>query len=214
MGAHKRPRASALPGSFFRSASEPPASGVGPSPGIDAPATCDKVQHPASGRERDSRQRGNSNDVGARSSGLKPEQHRTIPKCGSGMGALSKVQAHVLWRSTDTQLDVMAARVREGVEVLAASEFARWLQNSGVLQVLLPCEAGFPLPCRASELQQKTELLLRSCGEWFTDHERSNIKPEPTVPRSQLEAINEQLRNINATLGELTNESHNASKVA
>jgi len=116
----------------------------------------------------------------------------------------TKVHAHVLWRATDTRLDVLAARVREGLDVDAASEFARWLQNSGVLRLLKPFEAGMPLPCRATELSEKAERLVSACGEWFADHERSNIKPEPTVPRSQLEAINEQLRNINATLGELS----------
>jgi len=119
---------------------------------------------------------------------------------------LNQVQAHVLWRATDTRLDVLGGRVREGVDVDAASEFARWLQNSGVLPLLAQCEAGLPLPCRARELTEKTERLVSACGEWFADHERSNTKPEPTVPRSQLEAINEQLRNINAQLGDLTNE--------
>jgi len=119
---------------------------------------------------------------------------------------ISKVQAHVLWRETNTRLDVLAGRVREGVDVQAASEFARWLFFSGVIQVLTPHEAGYPLPCRAQELKKKTDQLVSACGEWFADHERSNTKPEPTVPRSQLEAINEQLRNINAQLGEITNE--------
>jgi len=128
--------------------------------------------------------------------------------------SIDKVQAHVLWRATDTRLDVLAARVREGVDVDAASEFSRWLQNSGVLPLLAQCEAGLPLPCRARELTEKTERLVSACGEWFADHERSNIKPEPTVPRSQLESINEQLRNINAQLGELSNGNNQVGKVA
>jgi hypothetical protein len=119
---------------------------------------------------------------------------------------LSKVQAHVLWRETNTRLDVLAARVREGVDVAAASEFSRWLLWTGILGILAPYEAGFPLPVRAGDLKRKADALTAACGEWFADHERSNIKPEPTVPRSQLEAINEQLRSINATLGELTAE--------
>jgi len=120
--------------------------------------------------------------------------------------SLTKVQAHVLWRETNTRLDVMAGRVREGVDVLAASEFARWLQFSGIPALLEPCESQGALPCRAGELKDKAERLIAACGEWFADHERSNFKPDPTVPRSQLESINEQLRNINATLGELSNE--------
>jgi len=129
------------------------------------------------------------------------------------MDCLTPVHAHVMWRETNTRIDVFLRRVREGVDVTAASEFSRWLQWSGVLRLLEGCEAPMPLPVRAAELKQKTSDLVALCGEWFADHERSNSKPHPSVPKSELEAINEQLRNINATLGELTNE-RNASKQA
>jgi len=117
---------------------------------------------------------------------------------------LTGSQAHKLWFESDARIEVMAARVREGREVMAASEFARWLQFSGVVELLEPYEAGFPLPVRALELKDKTKRLVASCNEWFADHERSNTRPEPTVPRSELEAIHEQLRNINAALHERT----------
>lgn len=114
------------------------------------------------------------------------------------------VDAHVMWRETNTRLDTLAGRVREGVDVLAASEFARWLTWSGVLELLESHEAGYPLPCQGAELRKKVTALIADCGEWFKDHEHANTKPHPQVPKSELESIHEQLRAINDTLATLS----------
>lgn len=119
-----------------------------------------------------------------------------LPKSGN-------VELHVMWRETDTRVDVLRARVREGVDVMAASEFARWLRGSGVLGMLQRAESKGPLPVRGLELAAKVERLVSECGDWFAHHERSNTKPHPQIPQSELEAIHEQLRTINAHLGDL-----------
>jgi len=116
----------------------------------------------------------------------------------------SRVDAHVLWRETNTRLDVLAGRVREGVDVLAASEFGRWLTWSGVLDLLESYEAGYPLPCQGAELRKKVTALVADCGEWFKDHAHSNTKPHPQIPKAELESIHEQLRAINDTLATLS----------
>jgi len=113
-----------------------------------------------------------------------------------------KADLHIIWKHTDARIDTLRSRVREGVDVSAASEFARWLLNSGVLK-FLP-EQGFPLPCRAQELRSKVDELVMECGEWFSNHERSNVKPHPQIPRTELERINEQLAALTAQLANLS----------
>lgn len=128
----------------------------------------------------------------------------SLRKCERAMSAtLNPVELHVLWRETNNRVNVLAARVREGVDVMAASEFARWLQFSGVLRVLLHNEAGMPLPVRGRELDGKVKQLVASCGEWFSLHESSNSKPHPEIPRTELERINAQLAQITQRLNSL-----------
>src|ERR1039458_10533474 len=55
-------------------------------------------------------------------------------------GYVMRIEAHklrLIWKETNTRLDVLAGRVREGVEVLAASDFARWLNFSGIIQIFV-----------------------------------------------------------------------------
>jgi len=115
---------------------------------------------------------------------------------------LDKVNLHIIWRETDNRVEVLHSRVREGKDVLAASEFARWLQFSGVLKLLV--EQPFPLPCRAAELRNKVEKLVAACGEWFALHERSNIQPHPPSPSPELERINAQLASLTAAVSNLS----------
>lgn len=98
------------------------------------------------------------------------------------------------------QLDVYARRVREGIEVLPAADFARWLKNSGVMQILDSHEQEVPLPIRARELRVKCNDLLFECGEWLRLHARSNAPRDPLVPRCELENISERLLAIERVL--------------
>lgn len=117
---------------------------------------------------------------------------------------LDSVTLHVLWRETDNRLNVLAARVREGIDVLAASEFARWLQFSGLLKVLESVEQGFPLPVRGSDLRRKAADLQMECGDWFRTHEHSNTHPHPQIPRTDLERINAQLAQLQQQISQLS----------
>jgi len=128
---------------------------------------------------------------------------------------IDKVRLHIIWRETDTRIDTLRARVREGVDVMAASEFARWLRFSDVLDLLQ--EQPFPLPCRAAELKAKVEELVAECGQWFANHDRANTKPHPLIPRTELERINLQLANLAEAVSKLSppnSETTDAAKPA
>jgi len=115
---------------------------------------------------------------------------------------IDKVNLHIIWKTTHQRVEILRAQVREGTDVLPASEFARWLQNSGIIR-LLP-EQDFPLPCRGANLRRDVEKLVAECGEWFANHERSNVKPHPQIPRTELERINAQLASLTAAVASLT----------
>jgi len=117
---------------------------------------------------------------------------------------VDSVALHIMWRETNNRLDVLAARVREGTDVMSASEFARWLQFSGLLKVLESVEQGMPLPVRGAELRRKAATLQEDCGEWFGKHEHSNVQPHPSIPRTELERITATLKDLQSQLSKLS----------
>lgn len=128
---------------------------------------------------------------------------------------LDKLTSHILWRETNNRVEELRARVREGVDVLPASEFARWLRFSGILQ-LLP-ENPQPLECYGAALSLAVEELVSECGRWFTQHERARIKPHAQIPRTELERINAQLAHLTVQLSKLsppTSDTANAGPPA
>lgn len=116
---------------------------------------------------------------------------------------LDAAKLHVLWRETNTRIDVLQRRVNEGVDVDAASEFCRWLRFCGVMRILEEAPSDSVLPCPGKELAAKIESLGRDCYAWYAQHERANVKPPSQVPRSELEAINAQLQSLQAQLSSL-----------
>jgi len=120
------------------------------------------------------------------------------PKSESERMLFDSANLHWIFRETERQLDTYARRVREGVEVLPASDFARWLQMSGILELLEAHEMSVPL--RVESLRVKTTDLLFECGEWFRLHERSNTPRDPLVPRCELERITARLTQIEQAL--------------
>lgn len=130
---------------------------------------------------------------------------------------LDKVNLHILWRETANRIAVLQRRVNEGVDVDAASEFGRWLRFSGILKLLESAPDDERLPCKGSLLARQVETLLSGCGEYYSKHERSNVKPPASVPRSELEAINAQLAQLRRDLAKLspsTIETANAGSPA
>jgi len=102
--------------------------------------------------------------------GLGPHQSRRgfdEQQCSRTVGELSKVELHVLWRETGNRLDTLWQCVREAKRVDEASNFCRWLQFSGVLQLLKRNPADFPLQVDGAALERKAKDILSECGELY-----------------------------------------------
>jgi len=115
---------------------------------------------------------------------------------------IDPVEAHVLWRETDNRLEVLTARVREGLDVDGASEFSRWLRFTGILTILP--QQGFPLECNPTELSAKLDKLISDCGTWHANHERARTKPPLQIPKTEMEQVNAQLAALTKGLADLT----------
>ena len=90
--------------------------------------------------------------------------------------------------------------MREGVDVLAASEFARLVEMSGLLNLLEENSKGGVFPVRGGELRKKVHALLSDCNEWFELYERSNVERALQIPRTQMERVNCALEKIEKQL--------------
>jgi len=117
---------------------------------------------------------------------------------------LDQVNLHILWRETSNRVEVLQGRVNEGLDVDAASEFARWLRFSGLLKILESAPDDPRLPCKGLFLSKQVETLVYDCGQWYANHERANRKPPAQVPRSELEKISSQLQTLAAAVAQLS----------
>jgi len=125
---------------------------------------------------------------------------------------LDKLNSHILWRETNQRVTELHARVREGIDVDAASEFARWLRFSGVLQLV--GEYPFPLESHGAGLSLAVEALVADCGLWYANHERSRVKPHAQIPKTELERINAQLAHLTVQLSKLSPPTSNTADAA
>jgi hypothetical protein len=117
------------------------------------------------------------------------------------------VWLHCLWRETDNRLNTYAGRVREGVEVLPAADFPRWVQSSGLIELLEANPVDVPLCVDGKGIRAKVKQLIYDCGEWFRLHEASNIPRDPLVPRCELERITHKLDLLAAYVAQLSPSS-------
>lgn len=98
------------------------------------------------------------------------------------------VQLHWIWRETSNRLDVLHRRVQEGRDVMAASEFARWLNFSGIIKLLEANAQDAPLKVDGALLRSKCEIVLAQCNDRF----RTNSE-DPNLAKAELLSIHEKL---------------------
>lgn len=77
----------------------------------------------------------------------------------------SKLDLHVIWRETDRYIETLQRSAREGKQITEAANYARWLQFSGILELLERNSEGGPLPVRGVELRAKLRDVIFHCGE-------------------------------------------------
>jgi len=107
-------------------------------------------------------------------------------------------QLHCIWRSTVTRLDTLAQHVREGNDIMAASEFARWVRCSGLIKLFQMFPAADPHPVNGRAVDDAVRDLLYLCEEKW-----SNGKV-PIVTESKLDQLNRKLDIIAAHIAHAT----------
>ena len=116
---------------------------------------------------------------------------------------ISEANLHRIWFDFNCKAVSYHERVREGVDVLAASEFGRLVENSGILTLLENNQSNDIFRIDGHGLRKKINALLADCGEWFSLHEHSNIERALQIPRTQMEKVNERLERIEKILARI-----------
>jgi len=120
---------------------------------------------------------------------------------------LTGLQLHKLWCETNNFVERLTKDVREVKNVNAASDFVRWLQWTGLLEILVAAESPMPLPVRGGELKLKVKKLLDACNDLYQDG-----KATPRYTESDIAEINRKLDIIAAhvaTTLPINNENNN-----
>jgi len=96
--------------------------------------------------------------------------------------------AHTFWREANNRLDRLLNRVREGQGLDEAVEFARWLRNSRVFELLQDFDNQGCLKVDTALLRWKTDELERQVTQRYAS---GKFAPKPDT--SHLEQINHKL---------------------
>jgi len=107
---------------------------------------------------------------------------------------MDAIALHVIWRETMTRLGVLHARVREKQDCLAASEFCRWLQFSGVIKLLEDHSQSEPLLVDGVKLRKLAQDVSYDAGQVL----RASGAP---TDASVWESVNRRLGVIEERLG-------------
>lgn len=108
-------------------------------------------------------------------------------------------ELHCIWRETINRLDTFRQRVQENKDVMAASEFCRWLLFSGLIKLFKNnAQDGF-LKVDGSLLESKIQTLLGMCNDRF----RTNNQ-DPSFERTQIESLNEKIDRMAGYLSRLS----------
>ena len=126
---------------------------------------------------------------------------------------LESHRLHLIWKEASVRLETLGGRVREGVEVLAASDFARWLNFSGIIQLLQDNPSGGVCKVDGQGIQKQVDDLLWECGEWFRLHENSYLPRDMEIPRSEMEKVNRRLNQIEEHLSKLVPSGNGSNPV-
>jgi hypothetical protein len=106
---------------------------------------------------------------------------------------------HRLYSETMMRLRILQRRVQEGRDVLPASDFARWLQFSGMIPLFKENAQDGVSKIDGSLLESTVEQLLQNCNERL----RTN-NDKPSFDRSDYCSLHEKLDMVAGYLSKLS----------
>jgi len=103
-----------------------------------------------------------------------------------------------IYRETERFLRVHATRLRENIGVKEASEFARWLEFSGLLKLFDKNPQPEPHKVDGPTLRKMVQEVIMDCGERF-----GKSLPDGCLGVSEVEKLNHKLDVIAGGIGQL-----------
>lgn len=109
---------------------------------------------------------------------------------------------YCIYKETKSRLETLSCRVSEGRDVMAASEFARWLSFSGILKLLESNPQPEPLKVDGAFLRWHTEQLIQQCNERF----RTN-SVDPNFKAADFKSLHDKVDTIAGYLSTLASSA-------
>jgi hypothetical protein len=112
--------------------------------------------------------------------------------------AIETANLHWIYRETMNRLKSYAGRVSEGRDVVAASEFARWLSFSGLIKLFDANPQSEPLKVDGPFMRWSVEQLIQQCNERF----RTN-SADPNFKAAEFQSLHEKIDKVAGYLSRL-----------
>ena len=112
---------------------------------------------------------------------------------------MNAVNTYRLYNETKNRLETLSRRVSEGRDMVAASEFARWVFFSGIIQLCKENAVDGALKVDGALLEWTVNELVQKCNE----RHRTNSSA-PTVTEAELKSVHEKLDTIAGYLSRLS----------
>jgi hypothetical protein len=112
---------------------------------------------------------------------------------------IEQANLHRIWNETLNRLETYRRRVQENKDVMAASEFARWLFFSGLLELFKAnAQDGF-FKVDGCLIESKTETLIELCNERFRTKNQ-----DPSFAKAEFESLGEKIDKMAGYLAKLS----------
>ena len=126
------------------------------------------------------------------------EDARTANSAGSVCAeqiVSTKANLHQIWRETMNKLSSFSHRVSENRDVMAASEFARWVSFSGLIPFFKQNPQPEPFKVDGSILEWTVDHLIERCNDRF----RTN-NSDPKLSVDEFESLHDKVDKLASNL--------------
>lgn len=108
------------------------------------------------------------------------------------------VSLHIIYKETMNRLASLSRRVSEARDVAEASDFARWLYFSGIINLLEANPYPEPLKVDGAFMRWTVDQLVEQCNERF----RTN-NSDPTFKAAEFQSLHEKIDTMAGYLSRL-----------